>query len=169
MDSLEARACALVNPASGIANDYLNHFNEIFLLIDNFPVLLPEMVDELLSWKPISYREYFEQSPLPGKTEALAIYDNLDGEFRRDFDEIVVQLDKLVMESIATVATHRRRDGTINGDEIVGTCAKLSIRLHTVLKRAADLVNHGYAPPLERPQDMADRVLASDSTKSLDA
>lgn len=163
MDSLEARASALVNHASGIANDYLNHFNEIFLLIENFPVLLPEMVDELLSWKPISYRAYFEQSPLPGKGEVLAIYDNLDEEFRRDFEEMVTLLDNLIMKSIAVVATHRRPDGTIDGDEIADTCAEISTRLHTVLNRAADLVNHGYAPPLETPQEMADRVLAADS------
>lgn len=48
LDTLEERAAALVNPASGIANDYLNHFNEILLLIENLPTLLPEMLDELL-------------------------------------------------------------------------------------------------------------------------
>ena len=65
MNTLELRASALVNPASGVANDYLNHFNEILLLIENLPALLPEMVDELLGWKPVSYRGYFERSPLP--------------------------------------------------------------------------------------------------------
>ncbi|HMN79137.1 MAG TPA: hypothetical protein PKA20_04310, partial [Burkholderiaceae bacterium] len=64
-DSLEERAANLVNPASGIANDYLNHFNEILLLIENLPTLLPEMLDELLEWKPVTYREYFAKSLLP--------------------------------------------------------------------------------------------------------
>ena len=51
--SLEAQAAALVNPKSGIANDYLNHFNEVFLMIENLPILLPEMVDELMEWRPM--------------------------------------------------------------------------------------------------------------------
>jgi len=70
VDSLEQRAACLVNPASGIANDYLNHFNEILLLIENLPTLLPEMLDELLEWNPVTYREYFAKSQLPGSARA---------------------------------------------------------------------------------------------------
>lgn len=161
MNSLEARAAALVNPASGVANDYLNHFNEILLLIENLPALLPEMVDELVSWRPVSYRLYFEHSPLPGSAETLEIYDGLDEDFRRDFESMVELLDKIIMESIALISAHRREDGTLEADEIEETCAQLSAQLRVVLERTADLVNHGYAPPLERPQHMADRILAS--------
>lgn len=161
MNSLEARAAALVNPASGVANDYLNHFNEILLLIENLPALLPEMVDELVSWRPVSYRTYFELSPLPGSAETLEIYDGLDEDFRRDFESMIELLDKIIMESIALIAAHRREDGTLEADEIEETCAQLSAQLRVVLERTADLVNHGYAPPLERPQHMADRILAS--------
>jgi hypothetical protein len=166
MNSLEARASALVNPASGVANDYMNHFNEILLMIENLPALLPEMVDELLAWSPVSYRAYFEHSPLPGSVETLEIYDTLDEDFRRDFESMVELLDKIVMESISIIAAHRREDGTIEASEIDETCAKLSVQLRTVLDRTADLVNHGYAPPLERPQHMADRILASKSEKN---
>ena len=38
-------------------------------------------------------------------------------------------------------------------------CEELSANLRRVLDRTADLVNHGYAPPLERAQNMADRIL----------
>lgn len=166
MNSLEARASALVNPASGVANDYMNHFNEILLMIENLPALLPEMVDELISWSPVSYRAYFERSPLPGSAETLEIYDTLDEDFRRDFESMIELLDKIVMESISIIAAHRREDGTIEASEVDETCAKLSAQLRVVLDRTADLVNHGYAPPLERPQNMADRILASKSEKN---
>ena len=163
MNSLEARASALVNPASGIANDYMNHFNEILLMIENLPALLPEMVDELLAWKPVSYRAYFESSPLPGSKETLEIYNALDEDFQRDFESMIELLDKIIMESISVIAAHRRDDGTIEAEEIEETCAQLSAQLRMVLDRTSDLVNHGYAPPLERPQNMADRILASKS------
>jgi hypothetical protein len=161
MNSLESRAAALVNPASGVANDYMNHFNEILLMIENLPALLPEMVDEMLAWKPVSYRAYFETSPLPGSAATLEIYDSLDEDFRRDFESMIELLDKIIMESISIISAHRREDGTIEAEEIEETCARLSAQLRVVLDRTADLVNHGYAPPLERPQHMADRILAS--------
>jgi hypothetical protein len=158
--SLEAKAAALVNPASGIANDYLNHFNEILLIVENFPILLPEMVDEMMQWKPVSYREYFKNSPLPGGADALRIYDSLDENFRTDFESMVELLNGIAMGAIKVILTHRMPDGTIDPDAIGEACEEHSADLRAVLARAADLVNHGYAPPLERPQHMADRLLA---------
>ncbi|HTJ03030.1 MAG TPA: hypothetical protein VL492_09555 [Methylovirgula sp.] len=37
--TLQSRAEAIVNPASGLANDYLNLFNEIVMLIEQLPVM----------------------------------------------------------------------------------------------------------------------------------
>jgi hypothetical protein len=159
MNSLESRAAALVNPASGIANDYLNHFNEILLLIENLPALLPEMIDEILAWKPVSYREYFSRSPLPGSVTTLEIYDTLDDDFRQDFESMVKILDRIILESIAIIKAARRPDGTLEPDEVADVCEALAAKLRHVLDRTADLVNHGYAPPLERAQNMADRIL----------
>lgn len=159
MSSLENRAAALVNPASGIANDYLNHFNEILLLIENLPALLPEMIDELLAWRPISYRQYFTDSPLPGAAATLQIYDSLDEDFRQDFEGMVIMLDKIILESIELIKETRRPDGTLEPDEVSDTCERLAARLRKVLDRTADLVNHGYAPPFERAQDMANRIM----------
>jgi hypothetical protein len=161
--SLETRAAALVNPQSGVANDYLNHFNEILLLIENLPVLLPEMVDEMLAWKPIGYREYFSSSPLPGSKLTLEIYDTLDENFKKDFESMIELLDKIVLQSISVVIENRADDGTIDPDAIGEVCERLGANLRRVLDRTADLVNHGDAPPLERPQDMADRLLSSNS------
>lgn len=163
--SLETRAAALVNPQSGIANDYLNHFNEILLLIENLPALLPEMVEEILAWKPVSYVEYFQNSPLPGSKETLEIYYGLDESFRRDFEYMIELLDKIVLHSISIVAQNRLPDGTINPDGIGEICERLASSMRVVLDRTADLVNFGYAPPLERPQDMADRILSANPSE----
>jgi hypothetical protein len=161
MSSLEARASCLVSPTSGMANDYLNHFNEVLLMIENLPVLLPEMVDDLLAWEPISYREYFQRSNLPGSGEALAIYDALDEDFRRDAEAMIELLDKIVARCVAIVVSHRREDGTIEASDIAYICPRLADALRSALQRMADMVNHGYGSPSESPQEMADRILAS--------
>jgi hypothetical protein len=161
--SLEAQAAALVNPESGIANDYLNHFNEILLMVENFPILLPEMIEEMMQWKPVSYTNYFKNSPLPGSAETLRIYEALDKNFRTDFEAMVELLDRIVLSSIELILSHRLPDGSIDPEAIGEICEQHSADLRTVLARTADLVNHGYAPPLEQPQHMADRLMAAHS------
>ncbi len=157
--SLEERAAALVNPASGIANDYLNHFNEVLLLIENLPTLLPEMLDELLEWKPVTYREYFAKSQLPGSARALEIYDALDENFRRDFESIIDGINAMALASIEVIRAHRSHSGDLEPDRVSEFCENASSAIRSALNRAADLVNNGRTSPAESPQGMADRLI----------
>ena len=157
--TLEERAAALVNPASGIANDYLNHFNEILLLIENLPTLLPEMLDELLEWKPVTYREYFAKSQLPGSARALAIYDGLDENFRRDFESIIDGINAMALASIEVIRAHRSQTGDLDPSRVSEFCENASSAIRSALNRAADLVNNGRTSAAESPQGMADRLI----------
>lgn len=157
--SLEERAAKLVNPASGIANDYLNHFNEILLLIENLPTLLPEMLDELLEWRPVTYREYFAKSALPGSAAALEIYEGLDEDFRRDFESIIDGINAMAMASIDVIRAHRDPEGDIHPSRVSDFCESASCAIRSALNRASDLVNNGRSNPAETPQNMADRLI----------
>lgn len=161
---LEARAACLVNPASGVANDYLNHFNEVLLLIENLPVMLPEMVDEILGWAPISYREYFQKSRLPGSAKALQIYDSLEPEFRDYFEGKIEALNTLALDSIAVIKQHRAEDGTIDPDAVSDYCERAATEMKQALEVTAELVNNGRRTVSEAAQHMADRLLVSPST-----
>lgn len=157
--TLEERAAALVNPASGIANDYLNHFNEILLLIENLPTLLPEMLDELLEWQPVTYREYFAKSQLPGSARALQIYDGLDEAFRRDFESIIDGINAMALASIEVIRAHRSQTGDLEPSRVSDFCENASSAIRSALNRAADLVNNGRTSADESPQGMADRLI----------
>ena len=61
---------ANINPATGLATDYLNRFNEAVMLLDMLATC-PEFRDDFLSWKPMSYREHFHASH--SRTRDLAI------------------------------------------------------------------------------------------------
>jgi len=156
---LEERAASLVNPASGIANDYLNHFNEILLLIENLPTLLPEMLDELLGWRPITYREYFAKSQLPGSSIALQIYDRIDDSFRRDFESIIDGVNAMALASIDVIRAHRTPAGELDPSRVSDFCENASNAIRSALNRAADLVNNGRTNPAESAQGMADRLI----------
>ena len=142
---LAARAACLINPASGIANDFLNHYNEILLMVENLPVLLPEMVDELMQWRPTTYIEYFQKSPLPGGSHALSRYQQIAPAARLRFEVLVVQLNAKAVEIVAKISAHRRADGSIEADEVAGFCAVASVDLRALLDTAADFVNFGAA------------------------
>ena len=158
-DLIERAAC-LVNPASGIANDFLNHFNEILLLVENLPVLLPEMVDELMQWRPTTYRTYLERSPLPGTAAALAAYEGIDVDLRDHFDALVERLNAQALEITTEIASHRDPSGSIDAESIAEFCAKASLELRGALEVAANLVNSGRTAVSESAQSQADRPLA---------
>ena len=65
----EARAAQLraanINPRTGLATDYLNHFNEAIMLLEMVPDM-PECAEDFLSWQPLSYAEHFMGFQLQG-------------------------------------------------------------------------------------------------------
>ena len=65
--SMEARHRLLldanINPSTGLATDYLNHFNEAIMLLEMIPDM-PECAADFLTWQPTSYREHFA-APTP--------------------------------------------------------------------------------------------------------
>lgn len=157
--SLDARAACLINPASGIANDYLNIFNEILLLIENMPVLLPEMIADLKQWKSVGYREYFENSPLPGSGKALAVYDSIDPSFRARFEEQIARVSEIANESRDVVLSMQDHAGDIEPDLIDGPCTDRAALLREALSIASDLVNNGAVSTNVGAQAMADQLM----------
>ena len=54
----EQLRAANINPRSGLATDYLNHFNEAIMLLEMVPDM-PECAEDFLTWTPLSYAEHF--------------------------------------------------------------------------------------------------------------
>ena len=49
---------ANINPRTGLATDYLNHFNEAVMLLEMVPDI-PECAEDFLAWTPLTYPEHF--------------------------------------------------------------------------------------------------------------
>ncbi len=161
--SVQSRAEAIVNPASGLANDYLNLFNEIVMLIEQLPVM-PELIDDILRWRPVSYQSYFAKSILPGRASALEAYAALDAGFRRDFEAVVADLDRRAVGAVAAIRRlHKAGSGA--SPATAELCIRAGEAMREVLLKATDLVNHGTRMSRETEQQRADRLLYGNMRK----
>ena len=151
------RAGELVNPASGLANDYLNLFNEIVMLVEQLPSM-PELIDDIMAWRPTSYQEYFRASILPGRESALAAYDKLDARFRRGFEQVVEELDRRSTGSVAAVR-RKFRASTDQGEPLSVICDRAGASIREVLEKATMLVNHGAVVEDDIVQERADALM----------
>ena len=149
----------LVNPSSGIANDFLNQYNEILLLVENLPILLPEMIEELLAWKPRTYEEYFRISPLVGGHLAIEIYQALDEAFREEFEAQIAKINVLASRAILVISHQLHGSEEMRAEDIELFCEEISTKMRAEIEKAADLVNHGLELPPETSQEMADRLM----------
>lgn len=129
-----------VNQSTGLANDYLNVFNEILLLLEFLPTM-PEMTDEALAWQPRSYREYFLQSPLPGAREAVRRYERLDPALRESFESILKRLNEIALEAQRTVAVEM--NGPNFPESIAEPCETTAAAMRAGLAYVARLINEG--------------------------
>lgn len=137
----EPQTKTLVNPVSGLANDYLNLFNELVMMLEQLPQM-PELIDDLVAWRPISYQDYFQKSQLPGRHSALAAYEKLDPSFRRRFEGFVAELDTIAVASVASVRLQFRNGAPQDFDRVAATCARAGEKMRAILIRASRLVNY---------------------------
>jgi hypothetical protein len=153
------RASALINPASGLANDYLNLFNEIVMLVEQLPNV-PELIDDIMAWRPKSYLDYFEASTLPGSAAALAAFKQLDPRSRRDFEVIIEDLDRRAVGSVAAVRRKFKAHNDDHGESLAIICERAGANIREALDKATMLVNHGTVAGTDAVQERTDDLMA---------
>ena len=153
------RAEALINPASGLANDYLNLFNEIVMLIEQLPTM-PEFFEDIQKWRPISYLDYFRLSILPGRGTAVETYERLDARFRCSFEAVVADLDRRATGGVAAVRKHVRTVGEADPHALAAICERAGANIREALDTATMLVNHGEIVSADAVQKRTDLLIA---------
>src|SRR3954447_8686062 len=90
----ELRA-ANINPRTGLATDYLNHFNEAIMLLEMIPDM-PECAEDFLTWHPLSYAEHFWASNFKARDLAIEAYESADTKIRLEFDNITSTMTSIL-------------------------------------------------------------------------
>jgi hypothetical protein len=100
-----------INRNTLLATDYLNHFNEIVMIMEMIPDM-PEMLNDCNMWEPKTYVEHFRASSFKDKELAIKAYKAAPDEYKSSFEEAVMQLDFIVVQSLERVKVALRK-----GDE----------------------------------------------------
>jgi hypothetical protein len=105
----ELRA-ANINPRTGLATDYLNHFNEAVMLLEMIPDM-PECAEDFLAWKPLSYAEHFTASNFKARDLAIEAYNTTDVRIRTDFDNITGAITS-ILSAVSEAMREAQHDKT---------------------------------------------------------
>ena len=97
---------ANINPSTGLATDYLNHFNEVVMLMEMLPDM-PDCAGDVLDWQPLDYCGHFRQSAFKDKDLAILAYAAAPRAVRAHLETLILQIDNAVIE-----AQDRLRNGS---------------------------------------------------------
>ena len=113
-DLEEARAAELraanINPRTGLATDYLNHFNEAIMLLEMIPDM-PECSEDFLEWQPLSYSEHFTASNFKARDLAIEAYETADTGIRTEFDKLTSAMTS-ILTAVSAAMREARQDKT---------------------------------------------------------
>ncbi|MGQ9366041.1 hypothetical protein [Azospirillum sp. A39] len=137
-----------------LATDYLNHFNEIVMLIEMIPDM-PEMLEDCYAWEPKSYQEHFRGSGFSDRALAVEAYEHVPSKFRRPFEDTIQQMNQVVRHTL------ERMSGDLENadpDRLRADCRQSVEMIHRIIQVANGII-HGTAHVME--QDEIDLYLGS--------
>jgi ADP-ribose pyrophosphatase YjhB (NUDIX family) len=128
-------ADANINPVTGFATDYLNHFNEAVMLLEMLPDC-PDCIDDFLAWRPMTYREHFMASNFKGRDLAVAAYNAANPALRDCLDTMATTMidvleatrESMWPQHAAGNGRRARRSSRSLGQAAVGPCRRLDQR-----------------------------------------
>jgi hypothetical protein len=95
-----ARAALLraanINPRTGLATDYLNHFNEAVMLLEMIPDI-PDCAEDFLAWTPLSYAEHFTATNFKARDLVIEAYEQADRDIRARFDQLTKTMTDILL------------------------------------------------------------------------
>jgi hypothetical protein len=136
-----------INPQTLLATDYLNHFNEIVMMLELIPDM-PECLEDAEAWEPKSYQRHFMDSQFRDKVLAVEAYDHSPNRYRLPFDDVISNMDRMVPWGISRI-----KEAIESGDaeRLRVVCTDISRRLQKMIDIASAII-HGSARQLDQAE-----------------
>lgn len=146
-------ARANINPSTGLATDYLNHFSEAIMLLEMIEGC-PECVEDFRAWKPMSYREHFGQPQYKHRALAIEAYDAADPIARHCLDTLADAMTDVLQATRKALATDLPPAAAIEVAE------RTAAWLRPLVARAAAVINgETHLDDTLAPQAAIDRLM----------
>lgn len=144
---------ANINPQTGLATDYLNHFNEAIMLLEmvgNCRDCLADFQD----WQPMGYREHFLESRFKDRELAIAAYAVADPAARAYLDSLAGMMTTVIESARTTICGEMPVQAVgIIGERAATWLKQLVARAGAVINGEIDLRE------IDPPQAIADHLM----------
>ncbi|NVK19204.1 MAG: hypothetical protein HWE30_10955 [Methylocystaceae bacterium] len=131
-----------INEDTLLATDYLNHFNEVVMMIDMLPDM-PDCLDMVKEWQPKPYKDHFRDSTIADKDLAVAAYDHVKPLYKLAFEDTIAQVDAAIFQAVAdaeeAIATGDMDYLRFKISESAQGIHRLTERLSAIVHGTADL------------------------------
>lgn len=125
---------ANINPETCLATDYLNHFNEIAMLLEMVPDM-PEMAAEVKDWQPKTYQQHFADSAFTAKALAIEAFAHAPEHWRSMLDRVTGHMDGLIR------AFQDQLPADPGPGDIEEEAKSLARELHHLINLAGSIIN----------------------------
>ncbi len=130
---------ANINPSTGLATDYLNHFNEVVMLLEMLPDI-PDCAEDVLAWKPADYITHFNASKFSDKELAIRAYGAVEERLRTALEKSISEIDQEVI-SLQNMLSAGGTDG-----ELLSIVQDKAVSVIRPLLSQAGSIIHGHLP-----------------------
>lgn len=140
---------ANINPATGLATDYLNHYNEVAMLIASLADI-PEMRESVLEWRPTGYPTHFARTGFTDRGLAIAAYITAPRDAKALFLAAQMEIDARIGDVQGRLAAV---------DDVPPGIAREADGIFAEIARMGGIINGGKAVPLVKQsaeQDLVD-------------
>lgn len=130
-----------ISPITYLATDYLNHFNEVIMLLDII-VDMPDLIEELCEWRPKDYVTHFADSGLSDQDLIIEAYHAAMDVDRNTLHSITNEMEHIIGDTIKAVTKD-----TMQLDEIslIMLCSSTTEKLRERINLASGVINSGAA------------------------
>lgn len=136
-----------IDPQTLLATDYLNHFNEIVMLLELIPDM-PECLEDAEAWAPKSYQDHFRDSQFRDRELAVEAYEHVPPCYREPFDDVISQMNRIVPLGLQRI---RETLGADQPERLRMICSDVSQRLQKMIDIASAII-HGSTKRLDQAE-----------------
>ncbi|WP_319772947.1 hypothetical protein [Breoghania sp.] len=143
---------ANINPTTGLATDYLNHFNEVVMLLELLTDM-PDCISDVLAWRPLSYADHFMNSNFAAKELAVRAYQASPIVARGTFDTIIAEMN-------SEIHTAQAKLEEAEPHQIGAIATEVAEHMKPLIAAAGGII-HGHDTPI-----VADSAPESESSQA---